>query len=618
MGSPLTPSLSREGERGTSFDSLATGPVARTLGVWLILGTLACRSPEPSADTPAAAPAAPVAAEVQTPQPTPFVDVAADVGLDFVHTNGMHGELYYSEMMGGGVALFDYDRDGDLDVFLVDGHRLDPAPAADAPAGPIGRLYRNELVSQGSDGEAGPLAFTEVTAGSGVDVDGYGMGVVAFDYDQDGWTDLYVTQTGPNRLLRNRGDGTFEEVGEEAGVDLETWDVPAVVLDVDGDGWLDLFVGAYVDYGLATNKRCTDALGQANYCGPLAYLPLPDRLLRNRGDGTFEDIGRETGIDTAKGRCLGAVAADFNGDRRVDIYVANDGTANFLWIQQADGRFIDRALAAGVGVNGQGVPEASMGVAVGDVDGDGDGDVILGHLARETNTLFVNQGDGTFRDLSTRSRLGPASLPFTTFGVSWLDFDLDGHLDLLTANGAVKIIKSQALAGDPHPLHQRNQLFHNRGDGSFEEVGGGGGAWSLSEVSRGSAAGDLDNDGDSDVVIHNNGGPVRLLLNTQASGRSWLGVDALDGDRHVPGSRVSVELQDGRWLHRTLEIGTSYASSEDPRRLFGLGPEGQVQRVIVTWPDGVAEVWKAPDTDRYVTLHRGTGQSMDPSAPSED
>ena len=539
---------------------------------------------------------------------SPFVEVAAEVGLDFVHSNGMGGELYYSEMMGGGVALFDYDGDGDLDIYLVDGHPL----AGDAE-GVIGRLYRNGLV------EGGRLAFTDVTVASGLEIPGYGMGVVAFDYDRDGRLDLYVTQTGPNRLLHNLGDGTFEEVGEAAGVALDTWSVPAVALDVDRDGWLDLFVGDYVDYSLATNKRCTDALGQANYCGPLAYLPLADHLLRNRGDGTFEDISQRSGIAAAKGRSLGAMAGDFDGDGLMDIYVANDGTANFLWTQRADGRFEDRALLTGTGVNGQGIPEASMGVASADIDGDGDRDLLLGHLTRETNTLFVNQGDGTFVDRSARSGLGPASLASTTFGVSWLDFDNDGWLDLLITNGAVKIIKEQALAGAPHPLKQRNQLFRNRGDGTFEEIARGDDPlWSLAEVSRGSAVGDLDNDGDSDVVIHNNDGPARLLLNTLGRGYPWIGIEAQADGQSPPGTEVRLQGGDGRWHHRWISLGTGYGSSDDPRVLFGLGTAPEAQQLVVRWPDGMTEVWPAPQQGRYSRILRGTGRPWREPGASED
>ena len=221
--------------------------------------------------------------KISTNTQPPLMDVAEEVGLDFHHHNGMDGSLYYSEMMGGGVALFDYDRDGDLDVYLTQGHDLRPGEEGS----PIGHLYRNELLTPSQEGP-GELRFTDVTAEAGLaDVPGYGMGVVVLDLESDGWPDLYVTQTGPNRLLRNRGDGTFVEIGGDAGVDLDTWSVPAVAIDVDGDGWQDLFVGDYVDYSLATNKRCTDELGQANYCGPLAYPPMADRLLRNRGDGTF-------------------------------------------------------------------------------------------------------------------------------------------------------------------------------------------------------------------------------------------------------------------------------------------------------------------------------------------
>lgn len=540
----------------------------------------------------------------------PFVEVAADVGLDFVHHNGMDGRLYYSEMMGGGVALFDYDGDGDLDIYLLDGH---PLGAGDQPSGPIGRLYRNGLT------DLGRLEFIDVTAASGLEVSGYGMGVVAFDYDRDGWLDLYVTQTGPNRLLRNLGDGTFDEVASQAGVDIGSWSVPAVALDYDLDGWLDLFVGDYVDYSLATNKRCTDALGQPNYCGPLAYPPLADHLLRNRGDGSFEDISQSSGIASLKGRTLGAIAGDFDGDGLVDIYVANDGTANHLWSQNSVGGFDDRALLTGTGVNGQGIPEASMGVAAGDIDGDGDADLLLGHLTRETNTLLVNQGDGTFLDQSIRSSLGPASLASTTFGVSWLDFDNDGWLDALTANGAVKIIKQQAVAGDPHPLKQRNQLFRGRGDGTFEEVGlVGDPVWDLSEVSRGSAVGDLDNDGDSDVVILNNNGPARLLLNTLDDDDSWIGIEALAEGQSPPGTELRLQRADGRWLHRWIHLGTGYGSSDDPRVIFGLGTTSGAQQLVIRWPDGATEFWPAPQTGRYTRLERGTGRPWQRPAASED
>ncbi|MEM1207452.1 MAG: VCBS repeat-containing protein, partial [Acidobacteriota bacterium] len=522
-------------------------PSAAALAI--VLALLAACGPEPGGEAPAqgpdpGSPSAETATQAPGADPpdgapfdaVPFTEGAAAAGLDFVHFNGMSGGYYFSEMMGSGAALFDADGDGDLDVYLVQGSMLGdgdldgatfPPRPLDRP--PRDRLYRNDLEA-GAEGEPG-LRFSDVTDDAGLDVLDYGMGVAAADFDNDGRVDLYVTAAGTNRHLRNVGEGgsiAFEDVTDDV-TGIGRWSVPAAVLDFDRDGWLDLYVGNYVDYSVANDKSCTDELGQPNYCGPLAYAPEPDTLLRNRGDGTFEDWSGRAGILREYGGCLGAVAADFDQDGWIDVYVANDGTPNQLWMNNGDGTFENRALLAGSAVNAQGHAEASMGVAVADVDGDGDQDLFLTHLTRETNTFYANSGDASFVDRSAESGLGAPSFDRTAFGVGWIDVENDGLLDLLVVNGAVKVIKPLALAGDPYPLHQPNQLFRNVGGGRFEDASAGAGAaFDPSEVSRGAAFGDLDDDGDLDVVVTNNAGPVRLLRNLLGQDRPWLGLRLLD------------------------------------------------------------------------------------------
>jgi len=589
-------------------------------------------APPPSAETTTASPAGDGGTSQPPPEEALFVDVAADSGLDFEHWNGMTGELYYAEMMGSGAALFDYDGDGDLDVYLVQGNLLGDHQEADAtfpPPGPLpltDRLFRNDL--EVLDDGSRRLRFTDVTAESGITATGYGMGATAADFDNDGWTDLYVTNLGRNQLFRNLGRGddgkgddgrvTFEEVTDDV-TGIRRWSVPAAAADLDRDGWLDLYVGNYVAFSAATNKRCTDELGTPNYCGPLAFQPEPDNLLRNLGrEGiAFEDVSVESGIRGEHGGCLGVLATDLDGDRRPDVYVGNDGLPNQLWCH-ADGgalRFENRALLAGAAVNGQGQPEASMGMTAGDVDGDGDHDLFVAHLTRETNTLYRNDGRGVFTDASAPSGLGAPSWHATGFGAGFFDYDNDGRLDLLVVNGAVKIVKEQALAGDPHPLHQRNQLFHQLPDGTFEEVTGRAGAvFDLSEVSRGAAFGDLDDDGDVDVVVTNNAGPVRLLQNRVGQDRSWLGLRLTGaGGRDAIGAEATLRLADGRTLTRRVVTSWSYASSNDPRLLFGLGDDGgdEVAEVVVAWPDGSRERWRGLATGGYTTLRQGAGEPVE-------
>ena len=532
-----------------------------------------------------------------------FVDRAKDLGVSFVHANGMTGGLYMPEIMGSGAAVLDYDNDGDLDLFFVQGGPFGPKTVpGGAGGGAAGhRLYRNDL-EKGSG-----LRFTDVTAESGLRLGAYGMGVAAGDFDNDGWTDLYVTALGSNQLWKNNGKGSFSDVTARAGADDPRWSVPAAFVDYDCDGWLDLFVGNYLKFSFETHKPCRTPAGATDYCGPVPADAVPDRLLRNRKDGTFEDVTAKAGITAADGPALGVTTADFNGDGWIDVYVANDETPNQLWINRKNGTFQDDALLSGAAVSGEGRPQASMGVDAGDYDGDGDDDLVMDNLTGEGNTLYRNDGTGLFEDVSLPSGLQTASWKLTGFGAAWLDYDNDSRLDLLTVNGAVKKIEEQARAGDPLPLKQEKQLFHNLGNGRFEEIGKQAGAvFQIPEVSRGAAFGDLDNDGDTDVVVSNNNGPARVLINQIGNRRRWLGLRLITGQRDALGAVVELHLPGQPVLRRRARADGSYASANDPRVLFGLGDAAQVSKVVVRWPGGRIEEWKEVPLGVYTTLREGT------------
>lgn len=540
-------------------------------------------------------------------------------GLDFVYFNGMTGAFLLPEITGGGAALFDYDRDGDLDLYLVQGGMLKPGKTrSDALFPPVyegpltDRLYRNELTVR--DDGTRSARFVDVTTEAGLPSFGYGMGVTAGDFNNDGRTDLYVTNFGSNQMLRNNGDGTFSDVTAETGTDDPRWSVSAAFVDYDLDGRLDLFVGNYVTIDFAIDKPCYTVGGALDYCGPLAYDAQPNQLFHNRGDGTFEEATVQAAIDAEPRSTLGVVTADFNGDGWPDIYVANDGMANRLWINQADGTFKDEALLSGTSVNAEGFAEASMGVDAGDYDNDGDEDLFLAHLTRESNTLYTNMGDGLFIDNASSSRLGMPSWSYTGFGTAFFDYDNDGWLDVLVANGGVKIIEALAGQNDPFPLHQTNQLFRNLGNAHFEEVTHRAGeAFAPSEVSRGAAFGDVDNDGDTDVLIVNNNGPARILINHVGHTRHWLGLRLIGAryERDMLGARVAVYLPDQRVLWRRARADGSYASANDPRILVGLDDVTEIEIILVFWPDGTAEAWTDITVDTYLQLQQGTGHPVE-------
>jgi hypothetical protein len=527
-----------------------------------------------------------------------FRDAAPETGLRFEHFNGAAGRYFMPEIMGAGVALIDYDNDGDLDIFLVQGSSLDGSAQALAPGH---RLFRNELVPSGK------LRFTDVTAAAGAGAVQYGMGAAVADYDGDGYPDLYVTGFGRNILYHNNGNGTFTDVTAAAGVGDDLWSTSAAFVDYDRDDLPDLIVLHYVDFTVASNKACQSATGEREYCTPKVYRGLPARLFRNLGGGRFADVSVSSGILPAYGPGLGVVSADFNRDGWPDLFVANDTAPNSLWINQKNGTFREMALASGVAYAADGVARAGMGVTAADFDGDGSEDLLVTNLTREGATLFRNDGKGQFEDASLRYRLARLTVPFTGFGVEWFDYDNDGRLDLFIANGAVTMV--EALRGKPYPFEQTNQLLHYEGAGYRDVSAEAGPALAQPGIGRGAAFGDINNDGAVDIVVTNNKGPVRLLLNESARREHWLTVrlETDRGDRTALGARIAVVRRGLPPLWRRVHTDGSYLTANDPRVHFGLGDRPDIETVEVVWPDGAHEIFAPISPDRIVTLRRGAG-----------
>jgi hypothetical protein len=533
-----------------------------------------------------------------------FKEVAEQVGLKFQHYNGMTGKFYLPEITGSGAALFDFDNDGDLDVFLVQGNVLEPNTQPGntlfpwrGPESPRGRLFRNDL-------QSGNLTFTDVTQQSGIVATGYGMGVAAGDINNDGLPDLYLTNLGSNQMYLNKGGGKFTDVTKESGTDDPRWSTSASFFDYDRDGWLDLMVVNYADFSVANSPNCYAATTAKDYCTPRVFRAPGNRLFHNKGNGVFEDVTVPAGISKEFGHGLGIVTADFNNDGWIDIYVANDGDQSQLWTNQKNGTFVNDALLAGAAVNRNGQTEAGMGVDVGDFDGNGTDDIFVTHLMDETNTLFVNSGDSVFEDRTREAGLGMPGRRFTGFGTFFFDYDNDGWLDLFVANGAVQLLPELVRQKNPFPLGQPNQLFRNTGKGSFVEIMDQPELQPL-DVSRGAALGDVDNDGDTDVLVTNNNGPVRLLLNQVGSQNHWLGLRFVGkSGRDMLGAQVEIETG----LRRRVRTDGSYLSANDPRVLVGLGSGLKVRTVRIVWPSGAVEEWKDVVADRYTTLKEGFTQ----------
>lgn len=546
-----------------------------------------------------------------------FEEASEASGLKFRHFNGANGKLHLPEIMGAGAALFDYDADGDMDAYLAQGSTLE---AGDDPhrtlfpwrekEEPRARLFRNDATK--NENGVTTLRFTDVTEASGIRESGYGMGAIAGDVNNDGRVDLYVYNFGPNRLYMNNGDGTFTDATAKAGADDPRWSASASLFDYDRDGWLDLFVVNYAEFNAAKSPSCYAETTVKDYCGPRSFRAVGNRLLRNKGDGTFEDATARAGVEREFGHGLGVVAADFNDDGWTDLYVANDGDPNQLWINQRNGTFVNEALLAGAAVNRDGQPEAGMGVDAGDFNEDGTEDLFVTHLMDETHTLYVNLGKGEFEDRTREAGVGLPGSRLTGFGTLFFDYDNDSLLDILIVNGAVRLLRDLAGKGDPFPLGQPNQIYRNDGTGRYMEVSEKGGAsFRLAEASRGAAFGDIDDDGDTDVLVTNNNGPARLFLNRVGNRKSWLGLRLLGAktNRDMLGAKVEVVLSPKRVLRRRARTDGSYLSSHDPRVLVGLGDAKSVEVVRVRWPGGEVEEWKNPPLNQYLTLKEGSSSS---------
>ena len=620
---------STPGNRTSAVPTTLRALTASLLGLSLLITGLACGSESTGKDgTSSTASDGSKSSPAGSPQTTTreagdgawLVDATDEWNVHFTHDTGAGGELLFPEMMGGGVAVFDADEDGHLDLYFISGGTGLKGPPD--PEGPVNRLFL-----QGDDGR-----FTDATAGSGLGDPGYGTGVAVGDFDNDGHEDVFVANIGADRLFRGRGDGTFEDVTGAAGIpgggrsDLDPdthWSSSAAFCDIDGDGHLDLYVVGYVLFDRSV--ECTDKAGRREYCGPDSFEDRVDTLLHNRGDGTFRDITAEAGLDVVTGAGLGVVCEDFDDDGRVDVYVANDGDPNQLWMNQGDRTFIDDALIMGSSVNAAGLYEAGMGVVAADFDNDTDFDLFLTHLRDETNTFYRNLGEGVgFEDQSTRTGLAAASTPYTGFGTAPIDVDLDGDLDLVIVNGRVTRGDplTTALPGPWNDYAEPNLVYRNEldGGGRFRRLDGEVRPFvEPVEVGRGLATGDLDGDGDLDLAVSNIESPARLYRAEPPPGR-WLLVDAYDPRlrRRALGARVRVEAE-GRTQVRTIHGAMSYLSSCDPRAHFGFGPSpdagagedgsGTVDEIVVRWPDGLEETFPGTAMNRAIVLRRGEGTS---------
>ena len=527
------------------------------------------------------------------PEPSWFSEEAHERGLDFDHHSGFDGRPMMPEMMGGGVALADLDGDGDLDAYLVQSGRVDATLDEDLSAN---RLYMNR-----GDGH-----FHEVEGAAGAGDRGYGMGVAAADYDNDGDTDLYVTNLGPNVLLQNDGTGTFRDVTAESGVGDPRWSTAASFIDLDLDDDLDLFVVNYINWTPEIERECYVKTFYVTYCGPTAYgVPAMDRLYRNDGDGTFTDVTKAAGIDVAFGNGLGNVAADFNGDGLADLFVANDGTTNQLWLNAGDLRFEEECVLWSCAMDSDGIEKAGMGVASADVDDDGDSDLLVVNLERQTDSFFRNEGSYFF-DATRLVGLGTVSMRHTRFGVALADFDNDARLDLYEANG--KIALSGPAEGDGYA--EPNTLYRGSIDDDairFVEIGPTGGvAPGLVHTSRGVASGDIDDDGGIDLVVTNRDAPAYLLMNRADRG-NWarFRVRTTHG-RDAIGATVSATVG-GRRLSRDVQPSASYLASNDPRVHFGVGSESRLHDVVVRWPGGTEEAFGHFAAGETHELRQGKG-----------
>jgi enediyne biosynthesis protein E4 len=529
------------------------------------------------------------------PSPTPvFRDVAHQARLDFIHVNGASDEKFLPEIIGAGGLFLDFDNDGWLDVFLVDGGSFaDPAVARRARH----RLYRNRRNG----------TFEDVTDASNIRHRDYGMGACAGDVDNDGLIDLYITNIGPNVLYRNTGGGRFAEVPNGGGAGSALWSTSCAFVDIDRDGDLDLFVTNYVDTSRA-NEFCGFAGPPAirDYCHPLVYPPLPNVLYRNNGKGTFEDISMQAGIARYRGNGLGVAVSDVDEDGWPDVFVANDSTPNFLFHNNKNGSFTEIASLAGVAVASDGKARAGMGTAFGDFSGTGHLGLVVTNHETEMHSLFLNLGERLFSDVTIHSGVGPATRPYVGFGVVFFDYDNDTRLDIAIVNGNVMANVAQVRARGK--LAQRKLLLRNIGERFVDATKEAGPGFALEGVGRALAAGDVDNDGDLDLLVMNNGDRPNLLINDHGNAANALLVQVLGttSNRSGIGTRLTLTTS-GRRQVREIVSGSSYIAQNDLRAHFGLGRAERAERLEVHWPDGSIEVVENLAANQVVTVRQGKG-----------
>ncbi len=523
-----------------------------------------------------------------------FTDVAAQSGVRFTHNNGAFGKKYLPETMGSGALFLDFDADGWQDLLLVNGRNWAGRPGPRS----LPALFRN--LRNGT--------FSNVTAGSGLDVELYGIGASSADYDNDGRADIYLTALGGNRLFRNLGNGRFADVTTRAGVADAGFSTSSLWLDYDVDGRLDLFVAHYVDWSIEKDLHCTLDGKNKSYCTPESYKGQSPTLFRNRGDGSFENVTVKAGLRDASSKGLGVTMLDFDGDGRMDVFVANDTEPNRLYRNKGDGTFEDRAVGAGVAFSEAGVARAGMGVDSADYDGSGRPSLIIGNFSNQMMALYHNEGNGLFIDDAPRSPVGRVSLLALTFACFFFDYDLDGLPDIFAANGHVSddIERVQSRV----TYAQRAHLFHNRGGKQFEDVSGASGTGLTQPVvARGAAAGDIDNDGDLDLLINVNHGAARLLRNDGGGRNNALRVQTIGvtSNRDGIGARVDVTARGGARSWQVVKTGSSYASQSQLPLTFGLGTASAVDAVRVTWPNGHVDTVGAVEANRSIVIKEGAG-----------
>jgi hypothetical protein len=535
----------------------------------------------------------------QAPAPIQFVDITSAAGIEWNLKALASGPKYLIETMGGGGGFIDYNGDGLLDIYLIS-YSQTPQPAGAGKLRDV--LYRNN----------GDGTFTDVTASAGVANSMLGMGLAVGDYNNDGWPDLYVTGYGGSKLYRNSGKGTFTDVTTQAGANNALWGASAAFFDYDNDSFLDLFVCNYLTYD-EKNLPCTFYEGKP-YCSIKNFKGAASRLFHNNGNGTFTDVSDKAGIANPKGKGLGVVALDYDNDGRPDIFQANDAAANFLYHNDGDGKFSEVALEAGVAFDPNGGARGGMGVDAEDLDGDGYLEIFVANFSGETNALFHNDRDGLFTETTNKLGLGAISLPLSGFGSRFFDYNNDGLVDLFVHNG--------------HPFEPINKLFpettyleppflfENTGKGFRDVAAEHGSPLKKFYAGRGLAVGDLDNDGDSDLLLMNVGQPPALLRNDGGNRQHWLGVNLVGtkSNRDAVGAKVTVTAGGRRRIKQRLG-GTSYCSASDPRLLFGLGTNTKIDEVEVRWPSGQITTLKNIAANQYLTIKEGNANSKNPQSP---